>query len=334
MVVVQGVLQGVAFTGVQVLREKAHFAAWKKGPENRKNAVKFPEGPRIEKNQSREAILKKTSFQYGMKFSIENENFKPRMKIQAGMKISCVGEWFFSCVRARMNFFDPRPSGLRPPLRRPLKHSMSCGFWRSSDFRFLTSNFSCFTYNWSSFAYSEKVRLAGTSMDCNPKTLQNKCFGGTSELKIGAPQKPENQPRRIQLPILGPLIKGDKNSECKLSNERSRSYRAIKQLLSAWKWVVAKLQGDKSASQSSMELYYPWISGPLPRREQFLSRKDVKDIQKLTVRSRSRGKKLPLETRLLHIIFWTDLEACKKVGLHYSNYFPHSAERTPILTLH
>ena len=26
---------------------------------------------------------------------------------------------------------------------------------------------------------------------------------------------------------------------------------------------VAKLQGDKSASQSSMELYYPWISGPL-----------------------------------------------------------------------
>ena len=29
------------------------------------------------------------------------------------------------------------------------------------------------------------------------------------------------------------------------------------------KWVVAKLQGDKSASQSSMELYFPWISGPL-----------------------------------------------------------------------
>ena len=27
--------------------------------------------------------------------------------------------------------------------------------------------------------------------------------------------------------------------------------------------MVAKLQGDKSASQSSMELYYPWISGPL-----------------------------------------------------------------------
>ena len=34
-------------------------------------------------------------------------------------------------------------------------------------------------------------------------------------------------------------------------------------LLSARKWVVAKLQGDKSAPQSSMELYYPWISGPL-----------------------------------------------------------------------
>ena len=28
-------------------------------------------------------------------------------------------------------------------------------------------------------------------------------------------------------------------------------------------WVVAKLQGDKSASQSSMELCDPWISGPL-----------------------------------------------------------------------
>ena len=27
--------------------------------------------------------------------------------------------------------------------------------------------------------------------------------------------------------------------------------------------MVAKLQGDKSASQSSVELYYPWISGPL-----------------------------------------------------------------------
>ena len=27
--------------------------------------------------------------------------------------------------------------------------------------------------------------------------------------------------------------------------------------------MVAKLHGDKSASQSSMELYYPWISGPL-----------------------------------------------------------------------
>ena len=58
-------------------------------------------------------------------------------------------------------------------------------------------------------------------------------------------------------------FKGDKNSECKLSNGWSRSYKVIKLLLSAGKWVVAKLQGDKSASQSSMELYYPWISGPL-----------------------------------------------------------------------
>ena len=66
-----------------------------------------PEGPRIEKLQSREAILKKSSFQYEMKFSIENgffhseplsgrrkpgpgltfssenENFRPRMKISS-----------------------------------------------------------------------------------------------------------------------------------------------------------------------------------------------------------------------------------------------------------
>ena len=54
-----------------------------------------------------------------------------------------------------------------------------------------------------------------------------------------------------------------KHSECKLPNRRSRSYKAIKLFLSAGKWAVAKSQGDKSASQSSMELYYQWISGPL-----------------------------------------------------------------------
>ena len=58
-------------------------------------------------------------------------------------------------------------------------------------------------------------------------------------------------------------FKGYKNSECKLSNEWSRSYKVAKLLASAGKWAVAKLQGDKSAPQSSMELYYPWISGPL-----------------------------------------------------------------------
>ena len=58
-------------------------------------------------------------------------------------------------------------------------------------------------------------------------------------------------------------FKADKNSECKLPNGWSRSYKVIKLPLSAGKWVVAKSQGDKSASQSSMELYYPWISGPL-----------------------------------------------------------------------
>ena len=58
-------------------------------------------------------------------------------------------------------------------------------------------------------------------------------------------------------------FKGDKIREWKLSIGWSRSYKVIKLLLSAGKWVVAKLQGGKSASQSSMELYYPWISGPL-----------------------------------------------------------------------
>ena len=48
-----------------------------------------------------------------------------------------------------------------------------------------------------------------------------------------------------------------------MSNGRSRSCKVIKLLLSAGIWVVGKSQGDKSASQSSMELYYPWISGPL-----------------------------------------------------------------------
>ena len=52
-------------------------------------------------------------------------------------------------------------------------------------------------------------------------------------------------------------FKGGKNSECKLSSGWSRSYKVIKLLLSAGKWVVAKLQGDKSAPHSSMELYYP-----------------------------------------------------------------------------
>ena len=92
----------------------------------------FPEGPRIEKIQSREAILKKSSFQYGMKFSIENEIlipgpslaaeeqglglkfsieneiFKPIMIISSENENFVRGGWFFSCVRARMNFFDPR----------------------------------------------------------------------------------------------------------------------------------------------------------------------------------------------------------------------------------
>ena len=95
-----------------------------------------PEGPRIEKIQSREAILKKSSFQYGMefsieneifipgpslaaaqqglglKFSIENEIFKPRTKISSENENFMRGGMVFSCVRARMNFFrSPGPLG-------------------------------------------------------------------------------------------------------------------------------------------------------------------------------------------------------------------------------
>ena len=88
--------------------------------------------PGLKKIQSRQAILKKSSFQYGMKFSIENgffiqgpslaaekqglglkfsienENFKPRMKISSENEDFVRGGMIFSCVQARMIFFDPR----------------------------------------------------------------------------------------------------------------------------------------------------------------------------------------------------------------------------------
>ena len=90
------------------------------GPRNPKSsATKTPLGtvprgpPGLKKFQSREAILKKSSFQCGMKFSIENEIFIPgpslatektgpgieifnrECNFRARMKISCVGECFF-----------------------------------------------------------------------------------------------------------------------------------------------------------------------------------------------------------------------------------------------
>ena len=59
----------------------------------------IPEGPRIEKIQSREAILKKSSFQYGMKISIENEIFIPGSSLTAatqgpGLNFSIENEIF------------------------------------------------------------------------------------------------------------------------------------------------------------------------------------------------------------------------------------------------
>ena len=48
----------------------------------------------------------------GLKISIENENFEPRMKFSSEnenfVRGGIVFFFFFSCVRARMIFFDPR----------------------------------------------------------------------------------------------------------------------------------------------------------------------------------------------------------------------------------
>ena len=57
-------------------------------------------------------------------------------------------------------------------------------------------------------------------------------------------------------------LKGDKSSGCKLSKGRSRSYREIKLRLSAGNERVWSYR-DKSEPQSSMDLYDPWISGPV-----------------------------------------------------------------------
>ena len=96
-----------------------------------------PEGPRIEKFQSRDEILKISSFQYGMKFSIENgfcipspsltaekqgpglkfssenENFKPRMKISSeNEKFRAWGNDLFMCSPENVFFFSRSPGPL------------------------------------------------------------------------------------------------------------------------------------------------------------------------------------------------------------------------------
>ena len=55
--------------------------------------------------------------------------------------------------------------------------------------------------SWLIFAFSGRPDFPSRG----PQTLENKCFR-TSGLKIGAPRKRENQPRRIQHPILGPAM--------------------------------------------------------------------------------------------------------------------------------
>ena len=91
-----------------------------------------PEGPRIEKIQSREAILKKSSFQYGMKILIENENFIPGPSLTAekqgpGLKFSIENEIFKprmkisseneNFVRGGMDFSSSSNAADRGPLR-------------------------------------------------------------------------------------------------------------------------------------------------------------------------------------------------------------------------
>ena len=96
--------------------------------------LRGPEGPRIEKIKSREAILKKSSLQYGMKVSIENEIFilgpslaaekqglgskcsieneifKPRMKISSENENFVRGGVFF--LSSENDFFrSPGPLG-------------------------------------------------------------------------------------------------------------------------------------------------------------------------------------------------------------------------------
>ena len=61
--------------------------------------LSYPEGPRIERIQSRKAILKISSFQYRMKFSIKNEIFIPGPSLAAekqglGLKFSIENEIF------------------------------------------------------------------------------------------------------------------------------------------------------------------------------------------------------------------------------------------------
>ena len=105
---------------------------------NEEQKCDFPRGPQDCKNSISRGNIEKSSFQYGMKFSIENEisipgpslaaekqglglkfsieneMFKPRMKISSENENFVRGgtSSFVSCVRARMIFFrSPGPLG-------------------------------------------------------------------------------------------------------------------------------------------------------------------------------------------------------------------------------
>ena len=103
-----------------------------------KNRQKVPRGPQDSKIKSREGILKKSSFQYGMNFfqsrmvfsfraplwpqrnRVWDWNFQSRMKFsnrewkfQARMKTSCVGEWFFHAFEREWFFLSPGPLGIK-----------------------------------------------------------------------------------------------------------------------------------------------------------------------------------------------------------------------------
>ena len=204
------------------------------------NPPRFPEGPRIEKIQSREALLKKSSFQYGMNFSIENDIFIPGPSLAAekqglGLKFSIKNEkissgnenlvratWgngFFPCVRARMDFFDPRAlcrkvadvwekdvwefqaksgsSGACCPFLHFLGENHSSKNVWGNTWNSQTSFFQTSTPFWWAIP-PVRLALSGRNSGRTPETLSERFLEFPSRVRLGCP-KPYNS-RHLRLP--------------------------------------------------------------------------------------------------------------------------------------